>query len=232
MKSIRRSLLAVMAAICLGNLLSGCATTNVSSQTEVVPASTNHLPVIYVNDFELEVTTIKLGPNQPERGLLRQRFLAGVAKDSNGFHDQAVDFMAMAVVKGLKEAGYDVRRLPRDCFLPTDGWLLRGVFVDVYEHNRIRRTVVGFDSGSAELKVAVAICDLKRGVPKPFYTMDALGNSSRVPGAGPLIVLSIPTIPVRFVLSGQNMADCMEKTAVLIDSEVCASIQKMSNSTK
>jgi len=74
--------------------------------------------------------------------------------------------------------------------------------------------------------VAVDVSDLASGAPKPFYHLDTEAESGKMPGAGPLIVLSPVTIAVRFVMAGQDMNECIDQTAVLIGGEVVARINK------
>lgn len=219
----------ILAGLCA--LLAGCVHAKVSSESEIAPAPTGPPPKIYVSDFDLSVADVKSESVIPWNGPVRRFVVGSWNRNPQVFRDKAVNSMAETIVKKLRKAGYKAERWYPDEVLPRDGWLVRGVVVTVDQGNRVRRAVVGFGLGEAELQVAVDVSDLASGAPQPFYHLDTEANSGKMPGAGPLIVLSPFAIPVRFAMAGQDMNECIDQTAVLIGNEVVKRINKRDSQT-
>jgi hypothetical protein len=213
----------------LGALLAGCVHAKVSDESEIAPAPAGQPTKIYVSDFDLDVADIKSESVIPWNGPVRRFVVGSWNRNPQVFHDKAVNSMAETIVKKLRKAGYKAERWSPDEELPANGWLVRGVVVTVDQGNRVRRAVVGFGLGEAEAKVAVDVCDLASGAPQPFYHLDTEADSGKMPGAGPLVVLSPFTIAVRFVLAGQDMNECIDQTAVLIGNEVIGRINRQNS---
>jgi hypothetical protein len=123
--------------------------------------------MIYVRDFDL-----KPGSFQPESGILPispisanvpgafiPRIL-GVPEDSGDRERELLKLMSSALVDDLTSAGLNARFLPSAELLPSEGWLVRGAFVQVDEGNRLRRALIGFGSGATRLRVIVWVSDL------------------------------------------------------------------------
>jgi hypothetical protein len=210
----------------LCGLLAGCVHAKVSDESEIAPAPAGQPAKIYVSDFDLAAADIKSESLIPWNGPVRRFVVGSWNRNPQVFREKAVNSMAETIVKKLRKAGYKAERWAPDEKLPGDGWLVRGVVVTVDQGNRVRRAVVGFGLGEAELKVAVDVSDLASGAPKPFYHLDTEADSGKMPGAGPLIVLSPFAIPVRFVMAGQDMNQCIDQTAVLIGNVVVGRINK------
>lgn len=214
----------VLAGLCA--LLAGCVHAQVSDESQIAPAPAGQPAKIYVSDFDLGVANIKSESMIPWNGPVRRFVVGSWNRNPQVFHDKAVNSLAETIVKKLRKAGYKAERWYPNEALPDNGWLVRGVVVTVDQGNRVRRAVVGFGLGEAELKVAVDVSDLASGAPKPFYHLDTEADSGKMPGAGPMIVLSPFAIPVRFAMAGQDMNQCIDQTAVLIGNEVVNRINK------
>jgi hypothetical protein len=212
-------------------LLAGCVHAKVSDESEIAPAPAGQPAKIYVSDFDIDVADIKSESLIPWNGPVRRFVIGSWNRSPQVFRDKAVNSMAETIVKKLRKAGYQAERWYPNEELPGNGWLVRGVVVTVDQGNRVRRAVVGFGLGEAELKVAVDVSDLASGAPKPFYHLDTDADSGKMPGAGPLIVLSPFAIPIRFVMAGQDMNECIDKTAVLIGNHVVDRINKQNSPT-
>lgn len=106
--------------------------------------------------------------------------------------------------------------------LSENGWLVRRVFVEADEGNRLRRAVAGFGSGQADFRAVVSLSDLSRGTPGPFYEMNTGGESRRLPGA--MITLNPFAAAARFVLAGRDLDRSVERTASNIASSVARNI--------
>jgi hypothetical protein len=189
------------------------------------PASAGAKPaVIYVADFELEAQNI-----QQEEGRLASRpgpvgrvgeRLSRTSQDPEARARQLVDLMSNSLVKELTKAGFSASRLSTGAPLPSEGWLVRGVFTEVQEGNRLRRAVIGFGKGQTDVQVVVAIDDLSQGAPKPLYELEAEATSSKGPGAAPTLVLGPYGAAARFVMSGKDLEKNVKQTATKIASQV------------
>ena len=150
--------------------------------------------MIYVRDFDL-----KPGSFQAESGILPispisanvpgafiPRIL-GVPEDSGDRERELLKLMSSALVDDLTSAGLNARFLPSGELLPSEGWLVRGAFVQVDEGNRLRRALIGFGSGATRLRVIVWVSDLGHGSVGPFCALDTSTHSSRKAGCGAVI---------------------------------------------
>jgi len=96
-----------------------------------------------------------------------------------------MDFFAATVVETLQKSGYTARRA-RGATMPK-GALLRGVFAEADEKNRIRRTLLGGTSINPKFFLYVGIFNLSRP-DQPLYQLAA-----EQPGGsqfGPVITLN------------------------------------------
>jgi hypothetical protein len=181
--------------------------------------------MIYVRDFDL-----KPGSFQAESGILPispisadvpgafiPRIL-GVPEDSGDRERELLKLMSSALVDDLTSAGLNARFLPSGEFLPSEGWLVRGAFVQVDEGNRLRRALIGFGSGATRLRVVVWVSDLGHGSSGPFCALDTSTHSSRKPGA----VLSFdPYVgAARFVIDGLDLDTNVTQIAAQIADDI------------
>jgi hypothetical protein len=98
---------------------------------------------------------------------------------------RVMDFFAATMVETLQKSGYTAQRA-RDATLPK-GALLRGVFAEPDEKNRIRRTLLGGTSANRKFFLYVGIFNLARP-DQPLYQLAA-----EQPGGnqfGPVITLN------------------------------------------
>ncbi len=183
-------------------------------------------PTIYVADFELDAADIKSETVLPRVLPGRPRLLPegplGVRHDPQAQARHLVDLMARSVVDELTKAGFSTQRLPSTSVLPGSGWLVRGVFLQVDEGNRLRRAVIGFGAGHTDLQVAATADDLSRGRPAPLYDVDAQARSGHLPGAA--VTLNPVVAGARFVLAGsdldRNVRACAAKIAQAVATRV------------
>jgi hypothetical protein len=212
---------AVMLAGCLS---SGCNTAKVTSQRDLSAAPAEKPAVIYVADFGLDAHNV-----QHQEGVLSGRpgplgragnRLYGTPSDPAAEARRIVDLMANSLVKDLAGAGYNARRLPIGAALPTEGWLLQGVFTEVQEGNRLQRAMVGLGQGQTDLQVIVSMANLSKGPPKPLYEINTDASSGNKPGAAPLIAVNPYAAAARFVISGQDLNRNIRNTASQIVTEI------------
>ena len=139
--------------------------------------------------------------------------ILGVPEDSGDRERELLKLMSSALVEDLTSAGLDARFLPSGELLPSEGWLVRGAFVQVDEGNRLRRALIGFGSGETRLRVIVWVSDLGHSSSGPFCALDTSTHSSRKPGAA----LSFdPYIgAARFVIDGLDLDTNVTQIAAL-----------------
>jgi len=211
-------------------LLAGCSTAKVTASGAVGPAPAATPATIYVADFDLEAAAIKSEP-----GLLGARPLGvlpeGPLTRLRGGDPQAearhiVDLMADSLVDDLRKDGLQAARLPAGA-PPAAGWLVRGMFLQVDQGNRLRRAVIGFGEGKTDLQVATAVDSLAAGMPAPFYQLDTSAKSRDLPGAA--VTLNPYVAAVRFVRAGsdldRNVKDSAAKIAATVVARVTAATQ-------
>jgi hypothetical protein len=212
-------------------LLAGCSTAKVTASDTLGPTPATTPATVYVADFDLEAVSVK-----SESGLLGARPLGvlpeGPLTRLRGGDPQAearhiVDLMADSLVDDLRKDGLQASRLPAGAPPPAAGWLVRGMFLQVDQGNRLRRAVIGFGEGKTELQVATAVDALAAGVPAPFYQLDTSAKSRDLPGAA--VTLNPYVAAVRFVRAGsdldRNVKDSAAKIAATVVARVGAATQ-------
>ena len=182
--------------------------------------------MIYVRDFDL-----KPGIFQTESGILPVNPISGgvpgastiprilgVPEDRGDRERELLKLMSSALVDDLTSAGLNARFLPSSELLPSEGWLVRGAFVEIDEGNRLKRALIGFGSGATRLRVIVWVSDLGHGSSGPFCALDTSTHSSRKPGAA----LSFdPYVgAARFVLDGLDLDTNVTQIAAQIADDI------------
>jgi hypothetical protein len=205
-------------------LLMGCKSAKVTEQRDLSSATVAKPGIIYVADFELDAQKI-----QHEEGILSGRpgpvgrvgeRLYGTSQNPEARARRLVSLMADTLVKDLLKGGLTAARLAAGTPLPTQGWLVRGVFAEVQEGNRLRRAVIGFGVGQTDLQVVTVMDDLAQGTPKSFYELATEARSGQTPGAGPTLAFSPYGAAARFVLAGQDLDQNIRQTASQIATRV------------
>ncbi|HEY6336756.1 MAG TPA: DUF4410 domain-containing protein [Alphaproteobacteria bacterium] len=180
------------------------------AQNTGVPAAKPN--AVYVRDFDLDAATV-----ESERGILPRGPFATLrpgpfgAKDPQARAKELVDLMSKSLIGDLEKKGFVARRLAPGETAPAEGWLLRGVFTEVQEGNRLRRAVIGFGQGQTDLQVVVAVDDLAQGSLKPLYDIEEAATSNKMPGA--VITLNPYVAAAKFVLAGVDLERNVVETA-------------------
>ena len=115
----------------------------------------------------------------------------------------ATVYMANSLVKDVKVAGLQAQRISAGGIWPHKRWLLRGLFAEGDQENRLRRAIVGFGAGKTDLEVEAALDDLSAGAPQPFHQVDAGAQSGKMPGA--IIAMNPAVAAARFVAAGGDL---------------------------
>ena len=145
-------------------LLTGCGSAKVTGEHSYATLPPAKPTVIYVSNFELEAQNIKHEAGIVDGVLHRDSddgILGGImhrrSPDPAERARKLVDLMADSLVKDLAKAGFSVTRLLPGNSMPTQGWLVRGVFTEVQEGNRLRRSMIGFGVGATDMQVVTEI---------------------------------------------------------------------------
>jgi hypothetical protein len=217
----------LLAALCG----SGCKSAQVTAEHEYTPPQTAKPVMVYVADFELGAQTVKheegaLSGRRGPIGRVGNR-LSGASDDPAARARQIVDLMANSLVKDLSKAGFNASRLPPGTSFPAQGWLVRGVFTEVQEGNRLRRAMVGFGEGQTDIQLIATVHDLSQGAPKPLYEVATDANSgSTKPGAGATLALNPYAAGARFVMAGKDLDKNVKQTASQIADRMAKRIQQ------
>lgn len=183
-------------------------------------------PIVYVTDFDLDVANVSpdSGPGQ------RVRRLRGLLPDGPGPLAQdrnpqdhakhVVNEMADALTDDLRSGGVDARRIAREQPLPTEGWQVRGVFLNVDDGNRMRRAIVGLGAGQNDIQVAVSCDRLGAADLPPLYQAVEEADSRNMPGA--VVKLNPYVIAAKFVMASGDEKKTIRKTAQQISDAVIA----------
>lgn len=205
----------------------------ITGQAAAQPTSKG--PFIYVADFELEVENVHepsgILPHPPGRSgpIGRLRPSASSEDDTGAEAREIVDLMSDSVVSDLKNLGYGSRRLAPGEPLPQNGMLVRGLFANVDEGNRLRRAVIGFGAGRTDLQVIVSVSALGPGGAEPFYNVRSGTQRGKMPGAA--ITLNPYVAAAKFALAGKDTKKGITKTASKIASAVDKEIQTTATGT-
>lgn len=202
----------------------GCKTATITSQREFEPPVSGKPTIVYVANFELGAQTV-----QHEEGLLSTlpgpagrigSRLSGASADPAARAREIVDLMANSLVKELIDSGVSATRLSPGVSAPATGWLVRGLFTEVQEGNRLRRAMIGFGEGQTDLQVIATIDDLSHGPPQALYEVATEAASGRTPGAAPTLVIGPYGAAARFVMAGKDLNRNIKQTAAKLADQV------------
>jgi len=168
-------------------LMMACGSATVSGQREVGTAPQTRPAAVYVTDCQLDAQNLRSEsgpplpppPPGPLGGILPPP--PGAPKDPAVPARELIELMSTSLVQESAKAGLNARRLRAGDSQPDVGWLVRGMFTQVDEGNRLHRAVIGFGAGQTGLQRVVAIDDAQ-GTPKPFYELDTSATSGNAPG--------------------------------------------------
>lgn len=204
----------------------------ISSLTDVQSAqkaSPDKSKTIYISDFELDAQNVQ--PDEGPGG--RSGVLHGNGPlrraTGHGTGDPAqqakhiVNLMSDSLVNDFQKAGYAAQRLPADSTttLVGPGYLVKGVFTEVDQGNRVRRAVIGFGAGQVNMQLYVNVSDTAHPQGN-LYTLDKDETSGKKPGA--VITMNPIVAGAKFVMEKNASDKVVKKTAKQISDEV---IQKI-----
>jgi hypothetical protein len=189
--------------------------------------------VLYVSDFDLDIAP----PSSPQQGILPGNGpvrsvlgeLRGESQDPAEKARQLVALMSRTIVEDLTEKNFVAQRLLPGQPTPTEGWLVRGVFTEIDEGNRLRKAVVGFGAGKSQLDLYVNLTDLSQGVGQPFYRFEASNNSGNMPG-GAVMKMNPYAMAAKFVISRSADEKQVTHTAETIAEQISEKLRPAATS--
>jgi len=186
-------------------------------------ASVNRAPgfrgVLFVSDFELDVQDITRegllgGQRSGERPRpLQRRKQSDPATEAH----QIIDSLATNLVADLNRAKINAQRLSPNAPMPGEGLIVRGVFTQVDEGNRVRRAVIGFGSGAMKMDLFVTVSDLAHPT-EPLYSFSDKGTSGKMPGA--VITMNPVVAAAKFTLDANSSAKALKNVAAQITAQI------------
>jgi hypothetical protein len=211
--------------------LSACRTAQISDQRELGAQPLARPAMIYVTDFELDAQNIQSEPGfLPEPGTILPRpgilsRLTGRSENPADHARELVNRMSESLVQDLIDNGISARRLAPGESLPLTGWVVRGIFTEVQEGNRLQRAVIGFGAGKTELQVLVYLDDLADGAPRPFAEFDTSADSGNKPGGGKYAA------GAKYMMGRFDLDKNVSQTASAIAADMSQRIKKQSGSS-
>jgi hypothetical protein len=210
----------------LAGLLVGCAdrptggdrvTGGARVESETATAALPSAPArrVYVQDFSIDVEA-----TEPRTGLFgRPRLFQQLTGEDPATHaKRIVDDLATSLVKDLNAAGVPAERLPASAPLPSEGWLIRGVFTEADSGNTMRRAIIGFGSGKTDMEVQVGVSDLATNPTESFLLFGTVTDPSRLPGG--VVTRNPYVVAAKFVLEKGAPRRDVEHTAKTIADEL------------
>ena len=204
---------------------------------------------VYVSDFDLDVVQHKPSPkpartSPPSRTGSVSRSPSGVprtgtaASTSGSSASQSSDSsdtsteetpaeqanalvraVSENIIRALREAGYDVRRLPAGVPLPQTGLRIHGVFAEADEQNRARRLLVGGEPVGPNILLFVGVNNLKTRE-QPLYELAS--PPAPDPRHGPVITVTSYAPAERFELSRDPSGDELKNVATKVAADLTA----------
>jgi hypothetical protein len=165
-------------------------------------------PLVYVADFELPAVL----PAARRAATVNSPSPAEDEPDVLAKH--IISFLKADITQELKKSGYSVEPFQPAGTRPGSGVLMRGVFTEPDEYNRVRRVILGSGSPSSKLVLYVGLTNLARP-DQPLYEM----VPANAPGPpvetrfGPLITITSYSPVASFDLSRRPSDDDLKRVA-------------------
>jgi len=144
------------------------------------------LPVVYVADFQLEVEAENKAIQRPFQVRKRIKDRVDLVTGEESPEKKAkeiVDTLAESIVAELGGKGVASKRLYKQTSPACQCWVLEGEFVERDEGDRLKRAVIGFGSGSADMQVGITLSDIADKTVKVLLDTQMDGKKDRMPGA-------------------------------------------------
>lgn len=182
---------------------------------------------IYVADFELDAQNVTPDEGPGGRsGVLHGNgpFRRATGHGTGDPAEQAqhiVNLMSDSLVSDFQKAGYIAQRVAPGSESIGAGYLVKGVFTEVDQGNRVRRAVIGFGAGQVNMQLYVNVSDAAHPQ-ENLYTLDKDDTSGEKPGA--VITMNPIAAGAKFVMEKNASDKVVKKTAKEISDEVIKKI--------
>jgi hypothetical protein len=161
----------------LALLALGCATAGVDSAQRFDQTGLPRPPVLLVYDFAVDPEDVLIdqfgaafSDEEPSRAVRTAR------------GREIARSLSLQIVEKLNAAGIPARRASVTTEPAIDAIVVKGQFISVDEGNRMKRTVIGFGSGSSELRVQVQSDQVAAWGMRPLVEAEASTAGSKKPG--------------------------------------------------
>ncbi|MGH7785990.1 MAG: DUF4410 domain-containing protein [Candidatus Binatia bacterium] len=137
-------------------LFAGCSTQmKINRETDAVGLSKP--PVIYVYDFAVDPSEVKLDPGGPLARIRERLTGEGGNQDQEAIDlgHQVADSLSQALVEQITAMGIPAQRISRPQKPPTGAAAVAGQFVDLDEGNKVKRMAIGFHQGQSSVSAQV-----------------------------------------------------------------------------
>jgi hypothetical protein len=181
-----------------------------------VPANRDRAITLYIQDFELDAADVTT--DQRRHGIAPLHRITGreESSDPQSVAQHVVNLMSASLLEDFTKAGYTAKRLGPDDSRPAFGILISGVFTELDEGNRLRRAVIGFGAGAANMQIYVTATDLQHPE-QALYQAARDDSSGKAPGA--VITMNPAVAAVKFVMSKGATDKTVKKTAKQVVSD-------------
>jgi uncharacterized protein DUF4410 len=170
------------------------------------PQSSSSGPVIYLSEFELPAVPPRR-PSDPSGPLPKDQEPSEQAR-------RILAALRLDLTEALQKAGFSVQSFPPQSGRPEHGILLRGVFTEPDEYNRVRRVILGSGSPSTKFVLYVGVTNLARP-DQPLYQLVPF-NAPGFPVEtrfGPLITINSYLPVTSFELPRRPSDDDLKRAA-------------------
>jgi hypothetical protein len=161
-------------------LLSGCASTQVTDQTQ----NTVMLPrpgLVYVYNFAVspDEVTLQRGIGAEIRELAQKE---PRTEQEIAVGHQVADALARHLVKEIQALGFPTYRTSAPLPAAGNNLAVKGQFISIDEGNRTERVLIGLGAGRTDVKTMVQVYEYQAGAPTVATRFSVDAKSGRQPG--------------------------------------------------
>ena len=210
-----------LSSLSLAAFLFGCASSEVGNEIDH-RAAAGAPSMIYVENFDLGETVVRSDPGTLTGRPRLIRFRGN--NPAEELHELS-DLLANSLVSDLKKKNLPAQRLDASAAKPTQGWLVRGAFLEIASGNRLQKAVIGFGAGNSDAELYVGVTDLGAPAGKQDlldFNVNATGDKTPGGGVATAVTHTPYGMAAKFVLerdasendvkrAAQTLADKLEK---------------------
>lgn len=196
-------------------------TGGIDIQQEQISGEATRSPlIIYITDFQLDGQNFQGNQGVLNRIPIASKLLNRRQSDPDTQVTTIVNTMSEALVNEFNKKNFPAQRLSSsDAGLPGNGWLIKGVFTEVDEGNRLKRAVIGFGQGSTQMTAQVGVSDLASSNPNaPFIVFGTIKDPGKIPGA--VVTMNPYVAAAKFVMEKNASEKDVKNTAKQIVAEI------------